>query len=410
MGNLCAIFHAHFDRLVALTNSHNKAVFLDKCIYWWQFSKYTLDDESIWFTRSLPEMAKVLSISERSVSRYLEEFERMGLIERTCRLSASNKNNQFGVTKRLYIRVTNKLLQIVQITNTKKITPMQQAEDCSFSNQLGEIEKDNLAQSIYKVKDYKQTNNNTVRQRDIVNNLEKPIIQVPQASSSTSHYPIEHQIGERITEPLKNYIKGMLTNVRSQHKCHFSDPNKLFAEVIFSVTQDIQWPGVDNPHHRVNIIAKLLRLKQWKTPKGFYNHWDVGQFFRKKEIQAFQKNHQSKIDESQTVSAFVASQSGKKKDSYDGLQSRFEEECPFSKTKPNAHQMQQKQLNSALQEIIMSLRTEESYLRQLEEWLENNSPCVTQSLIESVAKKIARLYEDKAGLESELLSIKEQAA
>ncbi|MGQ3890324.1 hypothetical protein ACQUW5_15090 [Legionella sp. CNM-1927-20] len=34
MGNLCSIFHAHFGKLVDYTRSHNKAVFLDKCIFY----------------------------------------------------------------------------------------------------------------------------------------------------------------------------------------------------------------------------------------------------------------------------------------------------------------------------------------------------------------------------------------
>ena len=30
MGNLCSIYHAHFDKLFHLTGNYNKAVFLDK--------------------------------------------------------------------------------------------------------------------------------------------------------------------------------------------------------------------------------------------------------------------------------------------------------------------------------------------------------------------------------------------
>ena len=70
---------------------------------------------------------------------------------------------------------------------------------------------------------------------------------------------------------------------QKQFNLKFSDPDKLFAEVVFSVTQDLQWKGVDNPLHRINIIAKLLRQKQWNTPKGFYKHWDIGQTFREKQ-------------------------------------------------------------------------------------------------------------------------------
>ncbi|WP_290863038.1 MarR family transcriptional regulator, partial [Flavobacterium sp.] len=137
MGNFCSIFHAHFDKLVSLTNSHKKAVFLDKCLFWWQISKYTLGDEKIWFTRKLSEIAKELSISERSVSRYLDEFEKNGFIERICKLSASNKNNNFTVTKRLYIHVTPKLLNYIQTSSNTDETCSKESLNSSFSNQNG---------------------------------------------------------------------------------------------------------------------------------------------------------------------------------------------------------------------------------------------------------------------------------
>jgi hypothetical protein len=50
MNNLSAIHHVNFDLLHELTNNYNKATLLDKLIYWWQISKFTLDDEKIWFT------------------------------------------------------------------------------------------------------------------------------------------------------------------------------------------------------------------------------------------------------------------------------------------------------------------------------------------------------------------------
>jgi len=51
-----------------------------------------------------------------------------------------------------------------------------------------------------------------------------------------AQYPIEPQIGERISKRLINYIKGMLSNLQTQHDLKFSDPNQLFAEVVFTLT------------------------------------------------------------------------------------------------------------------------------------------------------------------------------
>lgn len=412
MGNLCSIYHAHFNKLVALTNSHNKSVFLDKCIFWWQISTYTLGDEKIWFTRKLPEIAKELSISERSISRYLEEFAEKGLLERTCKLSASNKNDHFSVTKRLYIRVTEKLLSLLQLSPVNKDNSLSTQQNCSFSNQNGEIDKDNLAGSIYKDKDHKQINNNTVSQPGIVNNFEKPTgSQTPKSTSlPTNTYPIESEIGERLTSQLKNYIKGMLSNVQKQYDLKFSDPNRLFAEVVFSVTQDIQWQGVDNIHHRVNIIAKLLRQKQWKTPKGFYNHWDIGQIFREKEEKRFNLAQKQKIQDSCVASQLVSQQPIPENDIANRIKSRYNDEYRFSKPKQYEQNIEIQKLKSSLNEINLNLCSEESYLRQLESWFNQQNPCVTQTLIESVAIKVAGLYEKKQTLLSNLESISIQAA
>lgn len=412
MGNLCSIYHAHFDKLVALTNSHNKAVFLDKCIFWWQISTYTLGDDKIWFTRKLSEIAKELSISERSISRYLEEFAEKGLLERTCKLSASNKNDHFSVTKRLYIRVTDKLLNLLQVNSSDKDESLKSQQKCSFSNQHGEIDKDNLASSIYKDKDHNQINNNTVSHAGIVNNFEKPI-ETPTSKSNQSQintYPVEVEIGERITPQLKNYIKGMLGNVQKQYALKISDPNKLFAEVVFSVTQDIQWQGVDNLHHRVNIIAKLLREKQWKTPKGFYNHWDIGQIFREKEQKRFRLAQNQKIQDGGIANQLVSQKLMRERDIATGIESRFNDEYRFSKPKQYEKNIEIQKLKSSLNEISLNLCSEESYLRQLESWVTQQKPGVTQALIESVAIKIASLYDKKQALLFTLESLSVQAA
>jgi hypothetical protein len=264
-----------------------------------------------------------------------------------------------------------------------------------------------VAFSIYKVKDHNQNNNSTVRQGGSVNNSETIAKQTP----NTPSYPIEPQIGERITERLKNYIKGTIKNLQTQHELTFSDPNKLFAEVVFSATQDLQWPGIDNPHHRVNIIAKLLRQKQWKTPKGFYNHWDIGQLFRKKEALALKKHHQQKIEETHIAHAFMSGdEATARADSSIRFENRFYEEPRSSKTKGYERDAQKKKLWGALQDIKLNLRSEETYLAQLEGWLKQNKPCVTITLIESVAMKVAGLYEEKERLEYELGEHEDKAA
>ena len=393
MGNLCSIYHAHFDKLVALTNNHNKAVFLDKCLFWWQISTYTLDDEKVWFTRSIPHMAGELAIAERSVSRYLAEFEEKGLLERTCKLSSSNKNNQFKVTKRLYIRITEKFLQLLKLKSTTS-DASEKDEDCSFLDQCGEIDNANLAGSLYKDKDLNPINNNTVSHLDNVNNLETTLT-LPNKASNIISYPVESQIGERITEPLKNYIKGMLYNVKKQYEVHFSDPNKLFAEIVFSITQDCQWQGINDVHHRINVIAKILRKNQWKTPKGFYNHWDVGHQFRKKEQNRFKQAQQEKVQTSPLAEIVLKEDLSNAIDQSPRFDTRFNDEYRYSKPLQYEKSAEIKKIEDALRAIEQSLSSEEAYLKELELWFQQKNPCINQALIQSVALKVAKLYEEK---------------
>lgn len=267
MGNLCSIYHAHFDKLFELTKSHNKAVFLDKCIFWWQISTYKLSDNKIWFTRKLSEISQELCLSERTINRYLADFEELGLIERKCKLSASNKNNEFTVTKRLYIRVTDKLLNFL----TEKSVSTRKTNDCSFLEQNVVIEKDNLSESIYKENNYKNKINNTVKSLKSINK-KTSVININEANYPV--YPVEKLIGERIDERTKRYVKGMMFNVQKQHQVKISAPEQLFAEIIFAITNEKQFKKIDNNFHKVQVVAKLLRNKRWCTPNGFYKYCD----------------------------------------------------------------------------------------------------------------------------------------
>lgn len=278
MGNLCSIYHAHFDKLVTLTNSHNKAVFLDKCLFWWQISKYTLGDEKIWFTRSIENIANELTLSISTINRYLNEFRKKGLIE---------TKNKLLNKKHLYIRITDKLLLLISqnkgntpvvnniedITDDKKENPK-----CIFLAQHDIIENLNLNVSIYKDKDINiLVNNNTVSQPLAVNNLN------PKTYLKFNYptFPIETIIGERLSTKEKNYIKGMMHNLQKQNGVSLSSPEQLFAEIVFTILNEEQLQGINNFNHRVQIIAKLLREKRWLTPKGFFNHADFGAPFRK---------------------------------------------------------------------------------------------------------------------------------
>lgn len=273
-----AINHQKFDRLYDITNNYNKSTLLDKLVYWWQISTYTLGDGKIWFTRSIEQIASDSKISERSVSRYLSEFEAKGLIERKRKLFTK---------RRLYIRITDKLLSIITTEKQKELTTSlltptnsndKSDRKCVFLAQHGNTENANMAISIYKKQDTNLlVNNNIVTSPLPVDNLK--ITPINKNSSKYPIYAVESIIGERLSVKEKNYIKGMMHNVQKQYGVLFGTPERLFSEIVFSLLNEEQFPGVTDFNLKINIISKLLRKKIWKTPKGFYKYADYGAYF-----------------------------------------------------------------------------------------------------------------------------------
>jgi hypothetical protein len=69
-----------------------------------------------------------------------------------------------------------------------------------------------------------------------------------------------------------------------------------------------------------------------------------------------------------------------------------------------------KKLLGAIQDVKVNLRSEETYLAQLEVWVKQNKPSVTSTLVEAVMMKVAKLYAEKERLEYELGHYENKAA
>lgn len=281
MTQLSSIHHEGFSRLHELTNNYNKATLLDKCLYWWQISTYTLEDGHIWFTRSLDQIAIDAKLAKRTVERYLCDFEQQGFIEKTNRLFKK---------KHLYIRATHKLLSLLGMEISQ--SPLEKSsitDNCSFSNHDGGFDSANLAVSIYKEKDNNiLVTNNTVSDVSSVNNLSsKP-------SNIETLYPkyvIEEHIQDILCSRDINCIKGMMRNLQKQHNIQLSSPEQVFAEIVFTLTNNTQLKGIEGFQHRLNIVSKILREKRWKTPKGFFNHAFYAKAFKENIDNRDKQNH-----------------------------------------------------------------------------------------------------------------------
>lgn len=385
MGNLCSIYHAHFDKLLSLTENHRKAVFLDKCLFWWQISTYTLGDEKIWFTRTIAEMAKELCVSERTVNRYLHEMDEKGFIERTNKLSASNKET-FTVTKRLYIRISDKLLSLLKPSQGKE----QSQSKSSFLPQNGVIENANLALSLYKEKEYNPVNNNIVTFDNRVKEQKKPSFQ-------KVVFPSENHVANTIDEALNTQVKGMLFNVLKDKGRALHLEERLYHEVVFSITQTQQWPGITSPSHKINIIAALIRQNRWKTPKGFFNYAPLGAFFKTQEENKRRTAQEEKLArellgvEDKTRIAEITAR----------ITTAFQDENRYLNSDKGYQQTRSQDVDGTqkLQEIEHELYTEGSYLETLERAKRRGELWVTEELITIVQKKLQRLYQEQAEME-----------
>ena len=208
--NIATIYHDRYDQLKLLTGSPSKAEFLSKCIYWWQISKYKIKhSDYIWFTRTTDELAAGAGLSNSSVGRYLRDFANKGLIEKRVLKRFSRKHSQ-DITC-LHIRITEKLLVLLKTTTKKSSSTNQKSKDNKQSNskylsQLDDTPSVNLTDPTINNKD--NYHNNSIIKYNAVNYGEKQ-----NTSFKKTVFPIEKEIGERVSEEIKDQIKGMLYNV-----------------------------------------------------------------------------------------------------------------------------------------------------------------------------------------------------
>ena len=404
--NIATIYHDRHDQLKLLAGSPAKAEFLSKCIYWWQISKYKIkNSDYIWFTRTADELAVGAGLSESSVGRYLRDFADKGLIEKRVIKRFSRKHDQDIAC--LHIRITDKLLVLLKTTTKKPSTTNQTEGDDKKSDsknlpQLDDTPSVNLTDPTINNKG-DSPNNSTVKHDDV--NCGKK----QKTSFEKTVFPIEKEIGERVSEEIKDQIKGMLYNVLKNQGQELKHNERLFTEVLFAVTNKEQFKDVDCMNHRINIAASLIRKKQWRTPKGFYNHWDIGQAFKERDEVKRRRTSQEKLErellgvtDPQLISEIKARFEVSMAD-----ESRFDnqKETIAKEKEQGAHQ---RQLTEKLNRINNEIFTEGKYLKQMEDALQKGLGYSSQELIDSIGIKIAKLYDEQASIESELQNIRQE--
>ncbi len=92
-------------------------------------------------------------------------------------------------------------------------------------------------------------------------------------------------------------------NLKKQHGKTISNISEFVAWVSFSILNaKHQLKNALNFDHQLNALMKIARSREGlQRPRGFHNHWDIGQAMKAKETKALRKHDQVKETERRAV-------------------------------------------------------------------------------------------------------------
>lgn len=291
-----AIHYSQFEPLLNLTNNYKKAAFLDKIIYWYKTSTWTLpgsDTTEVWFTRTYEAMSKELKTPTSTLKGYMKEFTEAGYIERVRKKFHNNVHAFFRVTPNLF-----RLLGTT-VDNNKPITSIS-------SEPMTDIQpvQKNLAQThtsrnletgrAYNKDNYLKGNVNNITLCDFGGGITaNPISEIP-----PEYQNVSQAIGERLQLRQKKFLIGAIENTISQNKISLSiSKSELFAQMAYEILNKNMLKTAKTFSNRVNSVAKMLREGRWNTPWGFHKYFDVGRHFKAAQEKRFDEHYQRKMGE-----------------------------------------------------------------------------------------------------------------
>lgn len=308
MGNLCSIFHSRFKHLIRVIPSARKAQLMDYILLGWQTSTYKLKgSDKKWFMKPYSEIIKDTGIPESTLQRYIRELTEAGFIERRQALySRTKEEGAFEVKKGNYIHITEQLLVLLK--------PSEASSEEDVSNQTND-ENNNINEKSFQEKHIEQDNSHQTNSdgnqnegidsikirgsyiRDLYGSslintitfdktfsVDKPTLhRLTQSFDSVQQF-LSQEVKEEVPDSIKQLVAGTFFNLIFEHRKQLSSPQQLAAEYLFALLNvDFYLPKVSCFKHRNNIFSKMIRDNSWRTPKGFYKHFYLGQSFKDKE-------------------------------------------------------------------------------------------------------------------------------
>ena len=300
MGNLCSIFHSRFKNLIKVIPSARKAQLMDYILLCWQKSTYQLkNSDKKWFMKPHDEIVADTGIRLGTIRDYLKQLEDEGFIERRqARYNRKSANGEYHVTMGGYINVTDKFLHLLNAgehihspsnnsEDTNNNPSKQPAEDDNIkpTSSISDINQiiDPLKTGESYIRDLRISFNNNIKFKNLIHSVDKPTLERLICQYETINTFMNTQIHEEISDEVKKLVLGTFFNLTFEHKKHFSDPKQIVAEYLFSlINTQFCLPLVTDFNHRNAILAKIIRKNVWRTPKGFYSHFYLGQDFKDK--------------------------------------------------------------------------------------------------------------------------------
>jgi DNA-binding MarR family transcriptional regulator len=321
MGNLCSIFHSRFKNLMKVIPSARKAQLMDYILLGWQTSNYTLKNSSNkWFMKPYAEIVDDTGIPKSTLERYIKELVEEGFIERRQALySRTKEQGGFEVKKGNYIHITDKLLALIKPSKAVSETPQEDTTDIhnnpNKSYQQDNQEKDNInpecknidinegidpliLRGLYISDLYPSFFINNIIFKKLTRSVDKTTLRQLSQQFETIQNILYSEIKEEIPDEVKKLVLGTFFNLTFEHKKQLSSPKQLAAEYLFALlNKEFYLPDVTCFKHRNNILSKMIRENRWRTPKGFYKHFYLGQDFKDQQELREERWQQQKNNE-----------------------------------------------------------------------------------------------------------------
>ncbi|WP_242604347.1 hypothetical protein [Legionella geestiana] len=242
-------------------------------------------------------------IPQSTLERYIKELADDGFIERRQALySRTSEEGAFTVKKGNYIHVTDKLIQLLQPSmpdigdnepdstndnsehapqdNSSAPDTNNTSADCVFSNPNEGIEPLKIRESY--IGDLHSLVNNTIISSKLMQSVDKHTAQRLLRQFESIQTFLFSTIKEEISDEIKKLVAGTFFNLSVVHHQNLSCPEQVVSEYLFALLNtQFYMPAIQCFKHRNNILAKLIRAKNWRTPKGFFKHFYMGQAFKK---------------------------------------------------------------------------------------------------------------------------------